>query len=252
MELLTEHKKKLAEKLISYFENSTTVLQYEYAKNIQDNRGFTCGRAGFTTGTGDALKVIEVYTQKVPANNLTQYIGELRRLKQVFADHGYQINEKTGDTSNLQGFAEEWKNAAKNQAFRDAQDEVVDQSYYKPSQQRGNAYGLKYPLSGVVLYDTMIQHGESGIDDLLEKTPKPGDEKQWLKIFLEQRKEVLKSNNVWAQSVGRCDALLEIANQGNYDFNPPIEFVMPYPNVAPKDRPKVSFDENTDFQNPYS
>ncbi|QTI42620.1 chitosanase [Streptomyces nojiriensis] len=67
--------------MVSLFGNSTTEIQYGYAKNIRDGRGVTAGRAGFTTGDGDALKVIEAYAVRSADNPLSRFIPELRRLE---------------------------------------------------------------------------------------------------------------------------------------------------------------------------
>ena len=116
---LTPDQKRRAEQLTSIFENDTTELQYAYTEDLHDGRGITAGRAGFTTRDGDALQVVEIYTKKLPQNNLAKFLPELKRLK----------TENSGDTSHLRGYADEWKKAAHDPAFRAAQDQVVDQAY---------------------------------------------------------------------------------------------------------------------------
>jgi chitosanase len=44
------------DQLTSLFENSTPILQYGYCENINDGRGFTAGRAGFCSGTGEGRR----------------------------------------------------------------------------------------------------------------------------------------------------------------------------------------------------
>ncbi|MFK0259385.1 chitosanase [Streptomyces sp. NPDC090445] len=78
---MTAEQRRRADQLVSAFEDSTTGIQYAYAKNIRDSRGVTAGRAGFTTSDGDALKVIEAYAVRPPDNPLTRFIPELRRLE---------------------------------------------------------------------------------------------------------------------------------------------------------------------------
>src|ERR1017187_10409152 len=43
---LSGEKRIRAERLTSYFENSTLEPQYDYIENIHDGRGYTAGRAG--------------------------------------------------------------------------------------------------------------------------------------------------------------------------------------------------------------
>jgi Glycosyl hydrolase family 46 len=82
-----------AEQLTSIFENDTAELQYAYTEDLHDGRGITARRAGFTTRDGDALKVVEIYSKKVPQNNLAKFLPELKRLKA----------KNSGDTSHLGG-----------------------------------------------------------------------------------------------------------------------------------------------------
>ena len=106
------------DQLISTFENSTTDIDYDYAENIGDGRGVTAGRAGFTTATCDAAQVIRVYGDTTPDNDLARFLPELDRL----------CEEASDDTSGLPeaDYIEAWTVAAGDEAFRAAQDAVVD------------------------------------------------------------------------------------------------------------------------------
>jgi chitosanase len=50
---LTPQQHETIDQLTSLFENSTPILQYGYCEDIDDGRGLTAGRAGFTSGTGE-------------------------------------------------------------------------------------------------------------------------------------------------------------------------------------------------------
>ena len=78
--LFDSQQRIVADQIISVFENNTPVIQYGYAKNLNDGRGITAGRAGFTSATGDMLAVIERYSAKVPVNYLAAYLPALREL----------------------------------------------------------------------------------------------------------------------------------------------------------------------------
>ncbi|WP_152394451.1 chitosanase [Paenibacillus guangzhouensis] len=228
---LSSAQKLRAEKLISLFENGVTTIQYGYAKNLHDGRGFTCGRAGFTTGTGDAYEVINRYTKRVPSNKLASYLPELKRLNSA---------RNKADVSRLAGFDRAWKSLGRDATFRAVQDEVVDEWYYRPSASYASTAGLKLPLSMAVLYDTIIQHGGGSDPDSLSAlikrtnaavggTPRQGvDEKIWLAKFLDVRRADLKNpsnrstQQEWAQSVGRVDVFKSIAASNNYNLNAPI------------------------------
>jgi chitosanase len=222
--------KRRAEALTSLFENGTTTIQYAYVENIHDGRGFTAGRAGFTTATGDALEVIELYTQRVPQNPLAKYLPRLRVLAKA----------ESGSVVGLTGFDTAWKAAARDAAFRTAQDEVEDRLYFVPAMKRADTLGLATPLARAAIYDAIIQHGEGddpdGLPALLTKTakavsgtPSTGvDEKKWLDAFFTVRRADLahasdaSTRAAWAESVSRVDALRAIAKSGNYELHGPI------------------------------
>lgn len=227
---LTPEQKHRAEQLTSLFENSTTELQYSYIEDIHDGRGFTAGRAGFCTGTGDFYEVVVDYTHRVPHNPLAQYLPELRQL----AAH------ESGRTDRLPNIVHAWHEAARDPAFRAVQDGVVDKLYYSVAMAFADEHGCRLPLSLAALYDAVIQHGAGndpdGLPALIARTsgvvggdPRHGaDERRWLKVFLRVRRQDLAyaedadTREAWSESTGRADVFLSLANEGNYDLAGPI------------------------------
>src|SRR6185312_1492868 len=138
---------------------STTTFRYDYVEDLGDGRGYTAGRVGFCTGTGDLLDVVERYTEARPKNSLSRYLPELRRLN--------ALNEGPGSDqiSGLPGFPEAWKKASHDPLFRKAQDEVVEDTYLKPGLADADSVGIKSALGKGFFYDTIVQHGESATDD---------------------------------------------------------------------------------------
>ena len=66
---------------------------------------------------------------------------------------------KDGSNS-LSSYCTSWREAAiNNPKFRDAQDKVVDDLYWGPSQIIASDLGLKLAVSSAILYDAAIQHG---------------------------------------------------------------------------------------------
>ncbi len=230
-----------AEQLISLFENNTLEFQYGYAEVLRDGRGITAGRAGFTTGTGDAYIVVKQYTEKVPQNSLAKYLAELERL--LTADN-------RDDVSGLDGFMTAWQNAAQDPMFRSIQDRNMNQMYYLPAMVHATAQGLQFALSRSALYDTIIQHGNGNDPDSLSVllretqermggTPRTGvDEKAWLTAFLQIRRTHLSRSHdrstrkAWAETVTRVDVWSAIANSGNYNLTGPIVIRVGYYNTT--------------------
>ena len=227
---LTADQHRRADQLISVFENSTTVLQYDYAENINDGRGVTAGRAGFTTNDGDALQVVQAYTAQVPDNPLAAFIPELQRLAAA----------GSGDTSGLPeaGYIAAWKQAAADPAFTQVQDDQVAARYFNPAMADADRLGLTTALARAELYDASIQHGNGSEYDALPAlisrttaqvgTPATAGESAWLDAFFNVRIDDLQhpantaTQAEWAQSVDRVECLRRIAATGNYNLDGPF------------------------------
>jgi chitosanase len=228
---LTADQKNRAVQLTSLFENGKIEIQYAYAENLDDGRGITAGRAGFTTRDGDAYMVVKAYANIKPGNKLQKYLEPLKKLAE----------EESDSTDSLSGFKKAWKEAAKDSKFRDSQDYIVDKLYFQPSQKYANDSGLKTAIARAFFYDTIIQHGDGDDKDSirslikstnskLDGSPKDGvDELKWLEKFMDVRKIHLSdaadesTRDAWADSIGRVDVYKQIFNDENYELKGPIE-----------------------------
>jgi chitosanase len=228
--VFTEDQRELADQIISVFENNTPEIDYAYAENLNDGRGITAGRAGFTSATGDMLTVVERYTQRVPGNPLAVYLPRLREL----------AAQESGAVDGLENLEAAWQTAAEDPIFREVQDEVVDDEYYWPAVDHAEELGLLFPLSLLNLFDACIQHGDGddpdGLPAIIERaTTQAGgapaddiDEHDWLQAFMNIRRAVLlnpanpDTREEWAESVGRVDELIAIFESGNVSLTPPI------------------------------
>lgn len=233
---LTPPQKARAEALTSLFENGTPALQYGYAEQLHDGRGVTAGRAGFTTGTDDAAMVVEKYAAQVKDNPLAKYLPRLKELSKLPDD-----SKERASVKGLAGFEKAWAEAAKDPKFKAAQDAVVDQLYFRPSQKHADQLGLKTPLARAQLYDAIIQHGDGGDPDGLPAliaradkaaggSPAQGvDEKKWLGCFLAERRKDLAhahdpaTRQEWAGSVDRVGVFEDLVKAGNWQLTGPIK-----------------------------
>jgi chitosanase len=231
--------RKRADQLISVFENSTVELQYDYAENLDDGRGLTLGRAGFTTGTCDALEVVRRYSAAKGTISFARFADELHRL----------CDDNSGDTDQLpeEEFVSVWKQAAKDPLFKKAQDATVDDLYYSPAMEIADRLGLKTVLARVALYDTAIQHGvgddADGLPAIIKRTNErakkdkllgkkdsitTGSESAWLTIFLATRSDDLRNPSnqatatAWAQSVDRVTCLQSLLNEKKVTLKSPF------------------------------
>jgi chitosanase len=216
--------------MISVFENSTPEIQYAYVEDLDDGRGYTAGRAGFCTGCGDLLTVVQKYTAQVPDNPLASYLPTLTRLAAASSD----------STDGLDGFERAWRTAAADPAFRQVQDQVTDDLYVAPARKLAADNGVRSALGLAILVDTAVQQGTDndpdGLPAMVRKTnaeaggsPATGvDETAWLGSFLDVRRATLQNpssadtRKVWRESVGRVDALRALLDAGNLDLATPF------------------------------
>lgn len=231
---LSPERKTRADVLISVFENASTELQYGYVEELHDGRGYTAGRAGFCSGTGDLVEVVRRYAARRPSAPLARFLPRLAELAERHDD----------STAGLRGFPAAWRKAAADPLMRAAQDEVSDELYYLPAMKLAGELGLARDFSRAALYEAAIQHGLGDDPDGLpamtgraSSAVKPpsagGDERAWLGEFLKVRLATLKHASdpatapAWAESAGRAEAMLKIFDSGNMDFDGPLK-VAPY------------------------
>jgi chitosanase len=208
-----------AEQIVSTFENSILTIVYDNAENINDGRGITAGRAGFTSGTGDLLEVVKKYSVYKPSNPLIKYLPALTQ------------DNRTDSIAGLENFPADWKHAVDTDpALVKAQNDVYDDLYFKPALKMAQSAGVTTGVGQLIILDTIIQHGEGndpdGLPAIIHKTVAQvgnikGNEQAWLKIFLAKRRAVLQDPSdksttaAWRESVPRVDALLSILNSNN-------------------------------------
>lgn len=215
--------RSVADQVISIFENNTPELQYGYAAAIGDGRGITAGRAGFTSATGDMYLVVKNDIQINPASPLKPYEKRLKKLAKSWSP----------SILGLKGLPAAWLVAAQDANFRAVQDSVVNELYYNRAVNFASEYGLSEPVSLLVLYDTIVQHGygtdPDGLPSLLKRNTRTLggsphneiDEIYWLRNLLLIRKQTLlnasnsDTRQVWRESAPRADTLLAIIESGN-------------------------------------
>ena len=231
---LTHAQRIRVDKLISEFENSTPKIQYCYVAALNDGRGYTVGRAGFTSATGDLLEVAEMYTDEAPGNPLSDLLPRVREL----AANG------DGSTDGLENLPQAWADTCKDPHQRAIQDAIVDREYYNPAVKLWRTYGLERPLSLAAIYDADIQHGAGpdpdGVPAMLKRTVKraggkPGkvSEKRFLREFIRERRATLahahgpSTRAAWAQTVHRADAWLYLWRTKQWSLASPLRVHSP-------------------------
>ncbi|KAK9766741.1 hypothetical protein K7432_003969 [Basidiobolus ranarum] len=223
METIDPRTKKMIRLITNVFEHASKIINYGFCENIGDQRGFTCGTVGFTTGTGDLYTVVEEYEKRLGAETgFSKYRPELRKL----ASHS-DCSIPDGDVSKLAAFAELWKRESCLSEFRSVQDDVADTIYYLPAVQLAAEAGVTSSLGKAIFYDTAVQHGWEEDDGLSLLTiinltgPKAtSSEQEYLERFLVVRRKLLccYPDDVWPDSADRVSDLMDLARLGDLEF----------------------------------
>ncbi len=218
------------EKLTSIFENDTPKLQYTYCQNIHDRRGYTFGFAGFTSGTYDGTEFIKEYIRLHPGNTLARFLPAFEKI-----DAGPHDDEgRNPGIFGLEGFPAAFRACGGDPAFVEAQENIVAELYWNPSQRGARHIGARLPITCGQFYDACINLGEDGLQDLVRRTnrllggtPKSGiDERAWLAKFLDLRlADKLAGDRTERHSADRVRVYQRLLAEDNVRLVLPIRLV---------------------------
>ncbi|KAJ1931584.1 hypothetical protein GGF37_007345, partial [Kickxella alabastrina] len=149
---LSECQKNLAIQQTNLFQLDSIQFDYGHCEKDDTGNGYSAGIANFCTGIGDLWEVIKIY--HIATNGDDEFTIFDETLQKY-------ANELNGTTAGLKDFCKVWNKAAAVQEFMDAQDEILDSLYFKPSQEYSDKLGLNLSISQAQLYDTSISHGAS-------------------------------------------------------------------------------------------
>ncbi|MGW2705898.1 chitosanase [Streptomyces sp. NPDC001340] len=218
-------KKEIAMKLVSSAENSSLdwKAQYKYIEDIGDGRGYTAGIIGFCSGTGDMLDLVQLYTDRKPGNVLAKYLPALRRVNGSDSHSGLDPN-----------YPKDWRKAAQDSAFQQAQNDERDRVYFNPAVAQGKADGLR-ALGQFTYYDAIVMHGDGddptsfrNIRKRALRSAKPpaqgGNETTYLNAFLDARVWAMKQEEAHSDT-SRVDTEQRVfLRRGNLDLNTPLDW----------------------------
>ncbi|MYX30578.1 chitosanase [Streptomyces sp. SID8381] len=218
-------KKEIAMQLVSSAENSSLdwKAQYKYIEDIGDGRGYTAGIIGFCSGTGDMLDLVQLYADRKSGNVLAKYLPALRRVNGTDSHSGLDPD-----------FPKDWRTAAKDTVFQQAQNDERDRVYFGPAVAQGKADGLR-ALGQFAYYDAIVMHGDGddatsfrSIRERALRTAKPpaqgGDETAYLNAFLDARVWAMKQEEAHSDT-SRVDTEQRVfLRNGNLDLNPPLDW----------------------------
>ncbi|MGA5039678.1 chitosanase [Streptomyces capoamus] len=218
-------KKEIAMKLVSSAENSSLdwKAQYKYIEDIGDGRGYTAGIIGFCSGTGDMLDLVQLYTDRKPGNVLAKYLPALRRVNGTDSHAGLDPD-----------YPGDWRKAAQDTAFQQAQNDERDRVYFNPAVARGRTDGLR-ALGQFIYYDALVMHGDgddpTGFRNIRKRALRSaqppaqgGSETTYLNAFLDARVWAMKQEEAHSDT-SRVDTEQRVfLRKGNLDLNTPLDW----------------------------
>jgi chitosanase len=234
--ILTAGQKTKAAQLTNIWEYSSPNLMtssYGQCENINDQRGFTAGRAGFCTGTGDAIVVVQCYNAVKPGNPLAAFLPALVDIEKRFVMRNGELTgvPKGGDTTGLNGYCAAWKGLGNDAAFKACQDSVIDAVYYGAALKKMLDRKMGKALTLVSLWDAQIMHGETdpgfgtavmmaNADKVvkLSENPTLEEESNWLGAFHKIRAQIMTTRGEWRPNIYRVATYEQLRKAGNMDF----------------------------------
>jgi len=224
-DLTDPRKKEIAMELVSSAENSSLnwKAQYRYIQDIHDGRGYTAGIIGFCSGTGDMLDLVTLYAKRKPNTVLAKYLPALRR-----------VNGSSSHTGLDPNYVNDWKAAAGDPVFQQAQNDERDRVYFNPAVSQAKADGLP-ALGQFIYYDAIVMHGPGNDSTSFggiratamkhAKTPaQGGDLVTYLNAFLDARKAAMKTEAAH-DDTSRVDTEQRVfVQQRNVDLNVPLRW----------------------------
>jgi chitosanase len=218
--------KATIQELTSIFENSTPVLQYTFVANIGDQRGYTFGFVGFTSGTYSGTMFLEEYQKLEQGNPLVRFLPAFRAI-----DAGpHDSAGRNPSTAGLDDFPTAFQACGGDPKFRSAQKLLVDRLSWNPAIQLAHQLGAHRNITLGELYDAYVNHGEDGVRQLVAKTNRlchaGGGQKiselKWLKTFLAVRIATLAADPTWVHAVDRITVYQTLLAEKNYTLRLPL------------------------------
>lgn len=198
--------------IVCIFETGKPRGNYAAVAVLNDGAGVSYGIKQFTHRSGSLLQVAENYLATRAAagrQTIESRLPILRRPTKL------AIDSLAGD----ERFKQALKAAATTSEMRAAQDAVARDRYVKKAEQECRAFGLTLPLSLAVVYDSIV-HGSWR--SLAEHLGPVGDEKAWIKQFVENRHEWLKSIPRLRTTSYRTTFFLKEIARGNWQLKLPM------------------------------
>ncbi len=208
---------KRCEALLNTFENDSGSEKtdyysiYLYHDGLNKRVQVTLAR-GFTSDGGNLWKVIQRYIDKGGANS------------NFFKSYKNKMDGNLWKDKEFLKYLV--KSSKEEQIMRDSQDEIFREVYLKPAIDFFNLHQFKLNLSFAVIVDSYLHSGrirEQLTNRFKEKKPdNGGDEKKWIKAYIEARHNWLSSTSGLENTVYRTQFFKDQIKKNNWSFDLPL------------------------------
>lgn len=213
--------------MLAVCENSQTQLKWNYAENINDQRGITFGAIGFTTGTYDGNALIKYYTTLNPNNNLAKYIPALDAIDA--GRHTYNDADSSDSIIGLDNFIKD-VNSNTDPLWVTAQLHEIERMYWNPTVATWNAIGANNELTLAYLYNANVRFGNDGMHKFVDGatiacggTPATGiNENTYLTAIMAQMDAQIAREGLGDNDRSKGFKILQA--EGNLNLTTPFEF----------------------------
>lgn len=159
------------------------------------------------------------------------YSKELKPYAKLFNDY-YKTKKLTSGFTSLPNdmFFRNFLSMAGQQdpVMRKVQDDIYKRLFFDPAYHFFLAEGFTYPLSLLVLFDTFVHTGPNSMPliRLKFKEPTPafgGEEKKWIKGFIEAKRDYLLNIPKLVKTVYRMDTFANAVANNNWELKKTLE-----------------------------
>ena len=224
---ITPQQKHSIDCILSIFETGRipTPGAYSTCTILADGAGISYGKHQCTDKAGSLDLVVKRYIAKKGkhADELAEF------LPQLATNESSKVPPKGPHPHWLESLMNTLKIAGADPLMQQAQDEVFDEHYWAPAANMCKDMGLVHALSWAVIYDTCIHSGPGMVAGMRSKFAavppvKGGDEKLFIKQYLQAREDWLKSsaNELVRRTTYRMDAFQDLVALGNWDLKTPF------------------------------
>ncbi len=225
--MISADQKRAIDATLSIFETGRlpSPESYSTCTILADGAGISYGKHQSTDRAGSLDRVVRTYIRLGGTHS-----RELERaLPLLDSNASTRVPPKGPWGAEVTALVALLREAGRDPAMWQAQDEVFDEDYFSPALRHAQSAGLKTALGLLAVYDTCIHSGPERVAThraaFPELSPKSGgSEAAWTTAYLKTRRAWLaaSSNPLVRKTVYRPDAMLEIAARGNWDLSLPL------------------------------